>query len=67
MLIGAAMYVEALKAPTLLTLSLQGERLDIVGGIECLLKFIKYLKAIAGQDSLTWPTRVKDENDNNVY
>lgn len=36
MLIGAAIYVDALKPPALLSLSLQGEKLDIVGGIEYL-------------------------------
>ena len=73
MLIGAAMYVDALKAPSLLSLSLQGERLDIVGGIEYLLKSIKSLKTIAGQDPLTWPTvklvcsRIRDDDGDKVY
>ena len=43
-LIGAAMYVGVLKAPALLSLSLQGEKLDIVLGIQHLLKSSKLLK-----------------------
>ena len=73
MLVGAAMYVDALKPPSLLSLALQGEKLDIVGGIQCLLKSIKSLKSTAEQDPLTWPTvrlicsRVKDDNGEKVY
>ena len=73
MLIGAAMYVDALKPPSLLSLSLQNEKLDIVGGIQYLLKSIKSLKSIAEQDPLTWPTvklicsRIKDENGDKLY
>lgn len=72
MLIGVAMYVDVLKTPSLLSLSLQGEKW-IVGGIEYLLKSIKSLKTIAGQDPLTWPThklvcsRVKDDDGDKVY
>ena len=73
MLIGAAMYVDALKPPSLLSLSLQNEKLDRVGEIQYLLKSIKSLKSIAEQDPLTWPTvklicsRIKDENGDKLY
>ena len=72
-LIGAAMYVDVLKAPALLSLSLQGEKLDIVLGIQHLLKSSKSLKKMAGQDPLLWPTvklvcnRVKEEGEDKVY
>ncbi len=72
-LIGAAMYVDVLKAPALLSLSLQGEKLDIVLGIQHLLKSSKSLKKMAGQDPLLWPTvklvcnRIKEEGEDKVY
>ena len=43
-LIGTAMYVDALKALALLSLSLQAERVDIVLGIQRFLKSSKSLK-----------------------
>jgi hypothetical protein len=73
MLIGAAMYVDVLKAPSLLSLSLQGEKLDIVLGIQHILKSSKSLKKMAGQDPLLWPTvklvckRLKAEVEDKVY
>ena len=72
-LIGAAMYVDVLKAPALLSLTLQGEKLDIVLGIRHLLKSSKSLKKMAGEDPLLWPTvklvrnRVKEEGEDKVY
>ena len=72
-LIGAAMYVDVLKAPALLSLSLQEEKLDIVLGIQHLLKSTKSLKKMAEQDPLLWPTvklvcsRVKEEGESKVY
>ena len=74
-LIGAAMYmyVDVLKAPVLLSLSLQEEKLDIVLGIQHLLKSTKSLKKMAEQDPLLWPTvklvcsRVKEEGESKVY
>ena len=72
-LIGAAMYVDVLKAPALLSLSLQEEKLDIVLGIQQLLKSTKSLKKMAEQDPLLWPTvklvcsRVKEEGESKVY
>ena len=73
MLIGAAMYVDVLKAPSLLTLSLQGENLDIVLGIQRFIQSSKSLKKMAGEDPLLWPTvtlvcsQVKEEDGNKVY
>ena len=72
-LIGAAMYVDVLKAPSLLSVCLQEEKADIVHGIQQLLKSSKSLKKLAGQDPLLWPTvklvcdRVKEEGEEKVY
>ena len=72
-LIGAAMYVDVLKAPALLSLSLQEEKLDAVLGIQHLLKSTKSLKKMAGQDPLLWPTvklvcsQVKEEVESKTY
>ena len=49
------MYVDVLKAPSLLSLSLQDKNLDIVLGIKQILKSTKALKAMASQDPLQWP------------
>ncbi len=73
MLVGAALYVDVLKPPSLLSLSLQGDKLDIVQGIQHLLKSSKSLRTLAEQDPQEWPTlklvcnRVKEENGNKVY
>ena len=55
MLIGAAMYANVLKPPALLSLYLQEEKLDMMSGIEYLLKSIKSLRIMAEQDLLSWP------------
>ena len=59
-----------LKAPSLLSLALQDESLDIVLGIK---QVLNSSKAMASQDPLQWPTvqlvrsRVKDEEGGKVY
>ena len=55
-LVGCALYVDILKLPSLLSLTLQDDKLDLVLGIKHILKTIKSLKALAGQDPLQWPT-----------
>lgn len=50
MLIGAALYIDVLKSPSILSLCLQDDCLDIVGGIS------KSLKALSEEDALQWPT-----------
>ena len=69
MLIGATLYVDVLKPPSLLSLSLQGEKRDIVQVIQHLLKSHKSLRTLAEQDPQQWPTvkLIKEENDNKVY
>ena len=67
-ILGCAVYVDILKAPSLLSLSLQGNELDTVCGIKHILKSIASLKSLAKQDPLLWPTvkmvlaRIKDED-----
>ena len=56
MLVGEAMYVDVLKPPSVLSLSLQDENLDTVGGIKNILKSSKSQKSLAEQDPLEWPT-----------
>ena len=73
MLIGSALYVDLLKPASLLSLSLQGEKLDIVHGLQAVLKSGKSLKSMAGKDPLQWPTvklvcsRVKEDDGGKVY
>ena len=49
-LVGAALYVNVLKSPSLLSLSLQENDLDVVRGIKHILKSVKALKNAAEQD-----------------
>lgn len=73
MLIGCALYVDILKPPSLLSLTLQNNKVDIVLSIKHILKTSKSLRAMAGQDPLQWPTiklvqsRLKDENGKKEY
>ena len=72
-LVGCAMYVEVLKPPSILSLSLQGSDVDIIFGIKQLLKASTTLISMVKQDPLQWPTvklildRVKNEGGENVY
>ena len=69
MLIGAALYVDALKPPSLLSLCLQDKNLDILNGLQHLLRSSKCLKTLSSQNPLEWPTvklvcsRVKEDGD----
>ena len=73
MLVGCAMYVEILKIPSILSLTLQYESLDIVGGINSLVKSINTLLSLTKQNPLQWPqvkllvTKVTDDGDSQVY
>ena len=70
---GCAMYVDILKPPTLLSLSLQGCELDTVLAIKNILKSSAALKSLARQDPLEWPTvklllgKVTTEGSNKLY
>lgn len=57
-LIGAAMYVDILKAPSLHSLGLQDNNLDIVSCLQHIVKTVKHLNIIADQDSKEWPTQL---------
>ena len=73
MLIGSPLYVDLLKPASLLSLSLQRETLNIIHGLQAVLKLGKSLKCMAGQDPLQWTTvklvcsRAKEEHGGNVY
>ena len=73
MLIAAALYVDVLKAPSILSVGLQDEKLDIVSGIRQLLSSRKSILAMAHNDPLEWPTvklvcnRVKEEDREFLY
>ncbi len=68
MLIGTAMYVDILKPPSLLSKTLQEDDLDVVLGLQLILKSKKSLKSLAELDPLQWPTvklvlgRLDDDN-----
>jgi len=67
------MYVDILKLPSLLSLSLQGCELDTVLGIKNILKSTAALKSLARQDPHERPTvklllgRIKDEGGEKLY
>ena len=67
MLIGSAMYIEILKAPSMLSLTLQCDNLDIIEGINPIVKSVNTLMSLSEQDPLQWPqvklllTKVNDE------
>ena len=73
MLVGVAMYLDVLKPPSVLSLSLQDENLDTVGGIKNILKSSKSQKSLAEQDPIEWPTiklvcsRIQEEDGDKVY
>lgn len=74
MLVGAALYIDILKSPSILSLSLQDDSLDIVAGIKSILKSSKSLKQMAQDPLDEWPTlkliktRIKlEEGNNHVY
>ena len=67
------MYVDILKGPSLLSLSLQNDNLDVVSGLQQIIKTLKSLKVVVDLDPKEWPTcmlicgRVKDDNGQKVY
>ena len=69
-LVGCALYVDILKPPSLLSLTLPHDKLDLVLGMKHILKTIKSLKALASQDPLQWTTVTlvcKDEDGSKQY
>lgn len=69
-LIGTAMYVDILKPPSLLSEALQVDDLNVVQGLQSILKSKKSLKRLAEIDPLEWPTVklvISRLNDGSVY
>ena len=56
MLIGCAMYIDILKAPSLLSLTLQKDSIDIIYCIKQILKSLESLDTLSKQDPKEWPT-----------
>ena len=50
------MFIDILQSPSLLSLSLQDNNLDMVKGIHGILKSHKSLKKLSSLDPLQWPT-----------
>ena len=56
MLIGAVIYTDILKSPSCLSLTLQEEEIDVIKGIQHLLKSRKSLQSLSKQNPLEWPS-----------
>lgn len=73
LLIGVAMYVEVLKAPSILSQSLQDQSLDVVSGIKAILKASKSLNSLSEINPKEWPTtkvvqsRISKEDGEHLY
>ena len=75
MIIGSAMYTDALNPASLLSLTLQDDDIDVVQGIKNILKSHTSLKKLTSQDVVNWPVtkvvlsnlKLKDENEGKVY
>jgi len=72
-IVGCALYVDILKSPSFLSMSLQASELDIVLGIKNTLKSITALKMLAKKDPFEWPTvklvlrKIEDEGGKMLY
>ena len=55
-LIGCALYIDILQSPSLLSLSLQDDCIDVASGIKNLLKSHRSLKKLSSQEPLKWPS-----------
>ena len=72
-LIGCSLYIDVLQPASLLSLTLQGHKLDIVLGIKYIVKTVKSLKKLSEKEPSTWPTyklicnRIKDESGKKLY
>ena len=73
MIIGSAMYTDALNPASLLSLTLQDDDIDVVQGIKNILKSHTSLKKLTSQDVVKCPvtkvvlSKLKDENGGKVY
>ena len=55
-IVGCAMYIDILKSPSLLSISLQASELDVVLGIKNILKSTTALKNLGKKDPFEWPS-----------
>ena len=68
-----AMYIEVLKASSILSLTLQEDEADIVQGLQHILKSANALQTLGKQHPKNWPTvkvvvrRVSKDGDQKVY
>ena len=73
MLIGCSMYIDILKAPSILSLVLQEDGMDIIQGIKAILKSVSSLKSLNKKAPKEWSTvkltlmRIADEGESKVY
>ncbi len=73
MLVGAALYIDVLKSPSALSLAMQEDNLDVVSGIQYILKSRNSLITMSEQGFLEWPTlklvmsRIKIEGAQHLY
>ena len=54
MLIGCAMYIDILKAPSILSLTLQDDKVDIIQGIKSILKAAGSLQSQENPKEWSW-------------
>ena len=54
-LVGCAMYIDVLKAPSLLSLSLQDSETDLISGIKLILKATQTLHSLKETNVQEWP------------
>ena len=55
-LVGCSLYIDVLQPASLLSLTLQDIKLDIVLGIKHIVKTVKTLKKLSEKEPSTWPT-----------
>ena len=55
-LIGCALYIDVLKAPSQLSLPLQENEIDVISGIKHILKTVQTFQLLRGMDPQEWPT-----------
>ena len=73
MIIGAALYIDALKPASLLSLTLQDDHINIVQGLKHILQSHSSLKKLTSQNPVEWPviklvlSKLKDENGGKEY
>ena len=73
MLIGCAMYIDILKAPSILSLTLQDDKVDIIQGINSILKAASSLQSLSKENPKEWSSvklvlsRITEDDSKKVY